>query len=62
MCAYMSIAMTHTLILGVNNCEILRHHNSREFIYHDCDDYYIMPTFIANRLHPLVMQHVVASI
>ena len=60
-----TIAMTRTLILGVNNCEILRDHDSRAFTYHDCEnyhDYYIMPTSITNRLHPLVMQYVVASI
>ena len=28
------------LYLGVSDCEILRHHNSRAHIYHDCENYH----------------------
>ena len=51
--------------LGVSDYEILRHHDSRAYIYHDCEnyhDYHIMPIFSTNKLYKSFLMQSVVSV
>ena len=52
--------MVNLLCLGVSDCDILRHHDSRIMTYHDCENYHdchVLQTFGTNKQAVVYKNH-----